>query len=269
MAANSEIIEKKEAAFHDQWAKQEDIDNLALAEAFQPYTAPENWQILQWLGDPTGRSVLELGSGLGEASLYLAQKGAQVTATDISPGMLNIVKKRAARLGVTVTTQVVSANELTGIKDNSFDVVYAANLLHHVDIQQCVREAHRVLKPGGSAYFWDPLQYNPAIIIYRWIATRVRTPDEHPLRIKDVKDLSLQFSHVEVQYFWLTSLVVFFKFLVIDRHNPNRVRYWKKILHDFEDLKWLAVFHRIDRWLFRWIPPLRWWAWNITIRAVK
>lgn len=263
------LTEQKEAEFHDQWAKDEDINNLALDEAFQEFTAPENSQIIQWMGAVHGEKVLELGSGLGEASLYLSKKGADVTATDISPGMLEIVKQRAQKIGVSVRTQVVSANHLTNIPDNTYDLVYAANLLHHVNIKECIKEAHRVLKPGGSAYFWDPLHYNPAITVYRWIATQVRTTDEHPLRRADIEAIEQQFSKVEFRFFWLTAMIVFFKFLIIDRYNPNKVRYWKKILQDYEKLKWLRAFHAIDQFLFKLIPPLKWWAWNVTIKAIK
>jgi ubiquinone/menaquinone biosynthesis C-methylase UbiE len=265
----NKTTESKEADFHDQWASEEDINHIALEEAFQEFTAPENSQILKWLGNPQGLKILELGSGLGEASLFFAKNGAEVTSTDISPGMLELVKKRAALVGCKLSTHVVSANELTNIPDNCFDVVYSANLLHHVQIDQCVREAHRVLKPGGCAYFWDPLEYNPAITVYRWIATKVRTDDEHPLRIRDVKCIQAQFSKVEIRYFWLTALVVFFKFLIINRYDPNKVRYWKKILSDYESLKWLRFFHSVDQLLFKLCPPLKWWAWNIAIKAVK
>ena len=191
--------EVKEAEFHDSWASQEDIEDVSFHKAFQPFTAPENSQIIRWMGDPKGLKILELGAGLGEASLYFASLGAEVTATDISPGMLEVIRQRAKKAGVQVNLQVVSANVLTGIADNSFDIVYAANLLHHVNIEQCVREAHRVLKPNGTAYFWDPLQYNPVINIYRNIASQVRTTDEHPLRISDIKSIGQQFSQVELK----------------------------------------------------------------------
>ena len=267
MAANE--IEVKEAEFHDSWASQEDIDDISFQKSFQAFTAPENSQIVRWIGDPKGLKILELGAGLGEASLYFASLGADVTATDISPGMLEVIRQRAQKAGVKVRLQVVSANELTGIEDNSFDIVYAANLLHHVNIEQCIQEAHRVLKANGSSYFWDPLQYNPVINIYRSIATKVRTTDEHPLRIKDIESIRRHFSEVEIKHFWLSAMVVFLKFFIIDHHDPNKVRYWKKILADYEDLKWLRFFHHIDQLLFTAIPPLKWWAWNITIRAKK
>jgi ubiquinone/menaquinone biosynthesis C-methylase UbiE len=72
-----------------------------------------------------------------------------VTATDLSPAMLEVVKKVASHHGVFVETAVSSAEDLSAFLTNSFDVVYAANTLHHVDIGKCLDEVKRVLKPGG------------------------------------------------------------------------------------------------------------------------
>ena len=52
MAANE--IEVKEAEFHDSWASQEDIDDISFQKSFQAFTAPENSQIVRWIGDPKG-----------------------------------------------------------------------------------------------------------------------------------------------------------------------------------------------------------------------
>jgi ubiquinone/menaquinone biosynthesis C-methylase UbiE len=59
----------------------------------------------------------------------------------------------------------------------TFDIVYAANLLHHLpDPRTALREMHRVLKPGGKACFWDPLRHNP-VIDQRLPAHREGGPD--------------------------------------------------------------------------------------------
>ena len=70
--------------------------------------------------------------------------------------------------------------------DSTFDVVYAANLLHHVDIEETLIEAKRILKPDGVFVSWDPLAHNPVINIYRRLAMGVRTEDEHPLKMKEI-----------------------------------------------------------------------------------
>ncbi|MBI3733878.1 MAG: class I SAM-dependent methyltransferase [Chloroflexi bacterium] len=61
-----------------------------------------------------GMRVLELGCGTGEDALYLARRGAQVTATDASPRMLTVTAGKAAEAGVggLVQTQVLDMNDL-------------------------------------------------------------------------------------------------------------------------------------------------------------
>jgi ubiquinone/menaquinone biosynthesis C-methylase UbiE len=47
-----------------------------------------------------GDSVLELGCGTGEDAIYLAQRGVQVLATDVSEGMLTVARAKAAAAGL-------------------------------------------------------------------------------------------------------------------------------------------------------------------------
>lgn len=107
------------------------------------------------LGDIRGKKILDIGCGLGESSTYFAMEGADVTASDVSPGMLELAKKVAARFSVNLSTHLASADE-NRLPDETFDVVYAANILHHSDIAQVLEEARRVLKPGGVFVSWDP-----------------------------------------------------------------------------------------------------------------
>ena len=55
-------------------------------------------QLADWV--QPGDRVLELGCGTGEDALWLARRGAQVTATDASPAMLEIAARKAAAAGV-------------------------------------------------------------------------------------------------------------------------------------------------------------------------
>jgi hypothetical protein len=56
---------------------------------------------------------------------------------------------------------------------------------------------------GGGVL--DPLRYNPLINIYRRMATAVRTADEHPLGMDDLRQLKRTFRRVEARFFWLAS----------------------------------------------------------------
>ena len=266
MSATVEV----EREFHDQWADQLDPAEVLVRKSFEGVTAPEGRWIRAQLGDLAGKQLLELGSGAGEGAVYFALQGANVTATDLSPGMLKVVDRVAALHGVKVSTKVSTAEDLSAFPDASFDVVYAANLLHHVNIATCVGEVHRVLKPGGLAAFWDPVEYNPAIQAYRKLATAVRTPDEHPMRRADVALIRSRFSEMRSRFFWLTALAVFVRFYLIDHIHPSSDRYWKRILTHESELKALVgPLLALDRAIIAVIPFLKWWCWNVAIVARK
>jgi 2-polyprenyl-3-methyl-5-hydroxy-6-metoxy-1,4-benzoquinol methylase len=268
--SNAQALEKSEAVFHDQWAASVDVSRIEVDALFESGSCPENRQILLWMGDLRGRRVLDIGCGLGESSVYFAKKGAKVTAVDISEGMLEVTQRLAEKHGVSVETVQASAMELSKITNGQYDFVYAANLLHHVDIAAFLDQVEPKLRHGGCALFWDPVHYNPVIQVYRQMATQVRTPDEHPLKRADISLIRKRFANVETRFFWYTALGIFLKFFLIDRIHPNQSRYWKKIIEDAPQIGgWLAILHRIDRALFAWVPGVRWLAWNVAVRAQK
>lgn len=264
-----EDILQKEQQFHDQWAAMIDVDGIRVADYFEACTAPENRFILQQLGDVRGKYLLDLGCGAGENSVYFATLGARCVAADYSPGMVDVALKLAEKYGVSVTGKVVNAMAID-FPDNTFDVVYASNLLHHIpDPQIAIREMYRVLKPGGKACFWDPLKHNPVINVYRRIATKVRTEDETPLDIEIVNFVRSQFSQVSYDTFWLATLWIFLRFYLIEKVNPNEERYWKKIILEQDRLKpTYRQLEAIDQFLKK-LPLMRRMAWNLAVVATK
>jgi len=215
-----------EEEFHDRWAREIDPSQLLVEESFEACTAPETRQIMEWLGSVHGKKILDLGCGAGEAAVYFAIKGARVTAADLSAGMLNVAQALASRRHVAINTRQCLSHR-TGLPDQEFDIIYAANLLHHVDKRQTLAEVSRLLKPGGLAVFWDPLRHNPLINIYRLLARRVRTDGEQPLHINDRKIFKQYFPVVTYKCYWLTTLWIFIAFFLKERVNPNQERYWK------------------------------------------
>ncbi|HSD27587.1 MAG TPA: methyltransferase domain-containing protein, partial [Vicinamibacteria bacterium] len=95
---------ERERRFHDAWASRTGAPEVRVRAAFEAITAPENRFILREMGDLAGRRLLDLGSGLGEAAVYFALRGARVTATDISPEMCAVAAEAARRHGVLVET---------------------------------------------------------------------------------------------------------------------------------------------------------------------
>lgn len=269
MSGRAPDAKLKEESFHDSWAESIRVDEVMVDESFEACTSPENRIVLERLGELRGRRILELGCGAGEASVYFAKQGAEVTATDLSAGMLEVVQKVAARHGVAVSIKRSVSNKLD-FPDNSFDVVYAANLLHHVDIEPTLAEAARVLKPGGLFASWDPLAHNPLIKVYRLMATEVRTADEHPLRMSDLALFRRHFAEVTFDTTWFFTLWIFLRFLLLERVHPNRERYWKKILVEHRRLEREHRFlERLDRKVLRRLPFLKRYCWNIVVVARK
>jgi len=133
-----------------------------------------------------------------------------------------------------------------------------------------VPELARVLKPNGVGCFLEPLPYNPAINVYRRIATSVRTVDEQPLSMEDIERLGRSFASVEHREFWLSTLLVFFKFLLWDRVSPNQERYWKKIYTDAPRLESLVrPLRKVDDALLKAFPPLGRLCWTTVITLSK
>lgn len=262
-------LHNKERNFHDEWASSTELNEIRVNDFFETPTAMENQFILKQIGPLKGKKVLDVGCGLGESSVYFALQGAVVTASDISPEMVNLTKRLAEKHKVELETRVASAEELSENPDQ-FDVIYVANLLHHIEDKEVfLKNMHKCLKAGGVFCSWDPLKYNPIINIYRMIATDVRTEDEMPLGKKEVELIKGPFDECKVGYFWLSSLLLFIKYAVVDRKNPNKVRYWKEIYKENDhSLKWWSFFKSLDRLLSR-VPGLDWLCWNIAIVARK
>jgi hypothetical protein len=127
----------------------------------------------------------------------------------------------------------------------------------------------RALKPGGRFFSYDPLAYNPAINVYRRMATGVRTPDESPLTRADVQLAKKYFLNVGHREFWVSSLLLFVKYYAKDRVNPNQDRYWKRILKETsKTLWWWLPLRSVDKLLTR-IPLVRWLAWNMVMWGEK
>ncbi len=93
-------------------------------------------------------TVLELGSCFGFLALRLAQAGREVTASDVSPGTVDLLRAVAPRLGVALATRVDDAARVRAA-DRSVDNVLAVHLLEHLDAAhgaRVVAEALRVAR---------------------------------------------------------------------------------------------------------------------------
>lgn len=103
------------------------------------------------LGALKGRSVLELGCGIGLDTVEFARHGAKVTAIDISPACIALAERILAYHCVAANLVIADVEELP-FPPERFDFVVARGILMFTpDQSRTVREIFRVLKPGGEA----------------------------------------------------------------------------------------------------------------------
>ncbi|MHA7277026.1 class I SAM-dependent methyltransferase [Arthrobacter sp. Hz1] len=135
----------------------------------------------EWLGDRAEGRILEVAIGTG-LNLPHLPPGARVTGVDLSPAMLAVAVDRARRLGRDVDVRVGNAEQLP-FDDNSFDsVICGLSLCGIPDPEAAVREAWRVLVPGGRLLLLDHVASTwPPIYALQWLLERftVRTAGEH------------------------------------------------------------------------------------------
>jgi SAM-dependent methyltransferase len=96
-----------------------------------------------------GQRWLDLGTGTGEVAFRAARAGADVTASDLSPELIETAKRQAAEHGLNIDFAVVDA-ERTPYDDASFDVVSSSvGVIFAPGHRAIARELTRVTGPGG------------------------------------------------------------------------------------------------------------------------
>ncbi len=100
-----------------------------------------------------GMTLLEVGMGRGEFLCHCAKRGARVTGIDYSEASLEIGRK-TLRDVPDADLRCADSRDLP-FEDDSFDRVYAGDVLEHMDLEDGVvmlREMVRVARPGGSIF---------------------------------------------------------------------------------------------------------------------
>ena len=193
---------ERERAFHDELA-------LTLDPAALPAPEPVIYDmaVLQAAGIRAGSRVLDLGCGQGDLTLALLARGADVTALDISPGMVDVARARVRLHGQGRPARfVVAPIEATGLASQSFDVIVGRWILHHVDLVAAGPELARLLVPGGRMVFSENSGANPVLnlardrIAGRFGVPRFGTEDERPLTADDWRVLERSFSCVRGEF---------------------------------------------------------------------
>jgi SAM-dependent methyltransferase len=163
---NAGAVFNASVALHVRFAHVFNCPNAARAEAYRRQ---------QLECSVPRREVLEIGCFDGfRLRDYARLSPKQLIGVDIS----DVLVARARADGL--DARVMDAHHLQ-FPDASFDCVLGTAILHHLEYDKAVHEVHRVLRPGGTAIFTEPLRDNPAWKLFRALTPNARTRDELPL----------------------------------------------------------------------------------------
>jgi SAM-dependent methyltransferase len=152
---------KREVEFFDEFADEGDYDVLGergyarLLAVFNDAVHPRK-----------GQRCIDLGCGTGAFTRRLQVFGLELIGIDISPR--SIERAASSQDGIRYEVGDITA---TGLAEDSFDVAALSGVLHHItaraDRIRAMREALRILRPGGHLYAFDPNAHSPSMFLYR------------------------------------------------------------------------------------------------------
>ena len=146
------------------------LDDALHADARHESVAPpvlgsriRNSQLREFLRLVPGDRALDLGCGSGRALVWNADTGASLTGVDISPFF--------AREAIEQSALLLGDLRRLPLRDEAFDKAWSLDVLEHLSpqaLRDVLREAHRVLVPGGALFVYTHVRKNG------WIAGGVR-----------------------------------------------------------------------------------------------
>jgi 2-polyprenyl-3-methyl-5-hydroxy-6-metoxy-1,4-benzoquinol methylase len=196
---------------------------------------------LDHFGDVRGRTVIDIGCGRGEASLFFASHGAKVIAVDTSAVAITNLALYCEKEGIdSIDGRIMSATEIDQLGPQ--DLVYGSLILHHLEpFDVFARTLRAAIRPGGRGYFYENNAASRAMVWFRrnlvgklWVPKH-GDDDEFPLEPHEVDELRKHFtveqSFPELLYFELAS-----HYLLKDKLSAPSKKL-DKALHRFEPIR--------------------------------
>lgn len=208
-------------------------------EHYRPFLSPE--EIMK------GKTVLDIGSGAGGKTLYYATLGVKkIYGVDIVPHYEEEARAMAEEKGLSDRAEFLTADATRlPFPGDFFDVIIANDVMEHVAEPEAVlREAHRVLKPGGLFFTNFPPYYHPYgahlsdVIGIPWVHAFFSEPvliEAYRALVKDLPDaemrLSLRLGDPSTNSDRLTYInhMTIKRFRRIVAESPFQVAHWRLV----------------------------------------
>ena len=195
-------------------------------------------------------NILDYGCGIGQSLQEVVKfNPKKIFGIDISEVSIQKAKDTIQKSNSNVELLVDNC-EKTKFNDSTFDIIYGSGILHHLDISLCLKEMHRILKPGGRFLFIEPLGTNPMINFYRKLTPNSRSKDEHPLINDDFELIKSNFNKLQIKYYGFFTLI-FFPLYTTPKRSFN-----------------FKILKKIDQFLFKF-DIFKKFAWSVLIIAEK
>lgn len=238
---------ERERAFHNALFDDSESERSRRVEKFYAITTSFAVYRKRVRDGVEGKQVLEYGCGPGSLAFDIAAWGGIPTGIDLSEVAIDQARAEAAERKLEGAEFLVMNAEELDFEDRRFDRICGSAILHHLDLNRAFRELTRMLKPDGKAVFIEPLGHNPLINLYRRLTPRLRTVDEHPLLMRDLRLAEKYFGKVDCQFFQLQTL------MAVPFRNTPLIGPLSRTLE------------AADRFAFKVAPPLRRFAWQVVI----
>jgi ubiquinone/menaquinone biosynthesis C-methylase UbiE len=237
-------MEKEEARVaYNLWHRNKAFEESAQTE----FLAPWHRTVARLLPNLNGASVLEIGCGRGDFSLWLARKYplAAITGVDFSDGAIAVAMAKLSRYNGSPRFLVDDAENLN-FPAHTFDFVISCECLEHVpQPEKMAREMARVLKPGGRFVLTTENYFNGMLLAWlnSWLRSKPMNsgaglqPVEHFFlwwRVKKILERGgLRVEHIESNHF---------QWLLLPHTAPSKL-----CTEDFAGAFWKWIFRPFGR----------------------
>ena len=232
---NERIVKKVFQDVFDKYDLMNDLMSLGIHRLWKK-------NFIYWLNPQKNTTLIDVCSGTGDiAKLYLNKinYSGSVCCVDENKGMLNLNKKRFKKN--TKVKWFCNSAEKLPFKNNHFDYYTISFGIRNVNnINNALKEAYRVLKPGGSLIAIETLGHNLLFNCKRkWnvlLGNRTTWTADHIMKKTEWRKLSAHFETIHIDYFGLTGLIL----VPLIRFLPHKIK-----------IIFAKFFSTIDQQLFK------------------